>query len=131
MHSARKQLLLVDPHSLFRRTLALVARELHVADIAEAASLDVARQRLEHDQYDGLLLDVGDGLGSLALMQRLRDGQLCSPAGIPVALMAERMDLAMLEMFKPLRPSRIMLKPFKVKTALEVVAQLAASDLTM
>lgn len=126
MGAAHKQLLLVDPHSLFRRTLALVARELHVAEVAEAASLEAARHRMEHEVFDALMLDIGDGPSSLALMQSLRAGELRSAASLPVALMAERMDAAMIEMFKPVHPSRIMLKPFKVKTALEVVSQLAA-----
>lgn len=125
MGATNKQLLLVDPHSLFRRTLALVARELHVADVAEAASLDAARHRMEHERFDALMLDIGDGPSSLALMQSLRAGELRSAADLPVALMAERMDPALIEMFKTVRPSRILLKPFKVKTALEVVSQLA------
>lgn len=124
--AAAHKLLLVDPHSLFRRTLALVARELHVAEVAEAVSLEAARQRMEHETFDALMLDIGDGPSSLALMQSLRAGQLRSSAVLPVALMAERMDPALVEMFKPVRPSRILLKPFKVKTALEVVSQLAA-----
>ncbi|MDM4768166.1 response regulator [Pelomonas sp. SE-A7] len=123
--AARKQLLLVDPHSLFRRTVALVARQLDVADVAEAVSLEAARHRLEQERFDALLLDIGDGVESLALMQSLRAGQLRSARDLPVALMAEQVDPATIELFKPLGLARIMLKPFKVKTALEVVSQLA------
>jgi DNA-binding NarL/FixJ family response regulator len=124
MPGRRKTLLLVDPHSLFRRTVAMVARELDLADVHEASSLDAGHRQLELHAFDALLLDIGDGLGSLGLMQSLRKGELASAADLPISLMAEAVDAATLALFKPLDVQRIMLKPFKVKTALEVVAAL-------
>lgn len=120
----RKVLLLVDPHSLFRRTVAMVARELDLADVHEASSVEAAHRQLEEQRVDALLLDIGDSLASLALLQSLRKGALRSRADLPVALSAETLDAATLDLFKPLRIQRVMLKPFKVKTALEVVAAL-------
>lgn len=125
--SARKTLLLVDPHSLFRRTVAMVARELDLADVHEASSPEAAQRQLEERRYDGLLLDIGDGLASLTLLQNLRQGALRSRADLPVALTAEQVDAATLDLFKPLRVRRVMLKPFKVKTALEVVSDLTGA----
>lgn len=124
MASTRKQLLLVDPHSLFRRTVAMVARELDLADVHEASSIELAQRQLEERRYDALLLDVGDGLASLSLIQSLRQGTLRSSADLPVALTAEAVDAGTLGLFKPLGIRRVMLKPFKVKTALEVVTAL-------
>lgn len=126
MPAHRKTLLLVDPHSLFRRTLAMVARELDLAEVHESSSVEAAERLLEHQAFDALLLDIGEGLHSLGLMQTLRAGALRSPADMPVALMAERVDAATLALFKPLQVLRVMLKPFKVKTALEVVQALTA-----
>jgi CheY-like chemotaxis protein len=126
MPGTRKTLLLADPHSLFRRTVAMVARELDLAEVQEASSLEAAQRLLEQQRFDGLLLDIGsDGLASFQLVQLLRQGQLRSAADIPVALLAEAVDAAQLELFKPLQIRRLMLKPFKVKTALEVVGALA------
>ena len=45
---------------------------------------------------------------------------------MPIALTAESCDLGTLALYKELGVRRIMLKPFKVKTVLEVVASLAA-----
>ncbi|MDC6169347.1 hypothetical protein [Paucibacter sp. XJ19-41] len=127
MPARRKTLLLVDPHSLFRRTVALVARELDVADVHEASSHEAAQRLLESQAFDALLMDIGDGLGALSLLQSLRDGALRSAADLPVALTAESVDASLLALFKPLQVQRIMLKPFKVKTALEVVGALTGA----
>jgi len=127
MPGRRKTLMLVDPHSLFRRTVAMVARELDLADIREVSTIESAQRQLEHEAFDALLLDIGDGLASLSLMQNLRSGALRSAADMPVALTAEAVDAATLALFKPLQVQRVMLKPFKVKTALEVVSALTGA----
>lgn len=127
MPGPRKKLMLVDPHSLFRRTVAMVARELDLADIHEVSTIESAERQLEHEAFDALLLDIGDGLASLSLMQNLRSGALRSAADMPVALTAEAVDAATLALFKPLQVQRVMLKPFKVKTALEVVSALTGA----
>lgn len=126
MGAQAKHLLLIDPHSLFRRTLAMVARELGLAEAHEASSLEAGRRLLEAQRFDALMLDIGDGVSALGLLQSLRGGALACPAAMPVALTAESCDLATLTLFKELGVRRIMLKPFKVKTALEVVGQLVS-----
>jgi CheY-like chemotaxis protein len=124
----RKSLLLVDPNSLFRRTLAMVARELRVADVYEASSHEAARRLLETQHFDAMLLDLGElrgeGLGALAIVQNVRQSSLRCPPDLPIGLTAEQLDMSTMEMFKQLEVKRFMLKPFKVKTALAVVAAL-------
>lgn len=120
----RKQLLLVDPHSLFRRTVAAVARELGLADVHEASSHAVARQMLQFRRFDAMILDIDESLSALAILQDLRSGGTGSDAELPVALTADSCDLATLTMFKQMQVRRIMLKPFKVKTVLDVVSEL-------
>lgn len=128
MPHSQRQLLLVDPHSLFRRTVALVARQMQIAEVHECSSHEAAQRLLEHHTMDGLLLDIGQGLDALALLQSVRAGALrCSP-GTPVALTAEACDVSTAQLYKELGARRIMLKPFKVKTALEVIQDLAGSD---
>ncbi|MBO9688935.1 MAG: response regulator [Mitsuaria chitosanitabida] len=128
MPHAQRQLLLVDPHSLFRRTVALVARQMQIAEVHECSSHEAAQRLLEHQTMDGLLLDIGQGLDALALLQSVRAGALrCSP-GTPVALTAEACDVSTAQLYKELGARRIMLKPFKVKTALEVIQDLAGPE---
>jgi DNA-binding NarL/FixJ family response regulator len=125
MPGMQRHLLLVDPHSLFRRTVAMVARQLNIAEVHEASSLEAAHKLLESQPMDGLLLDIGQGLDALALLQSVRAGALRCPADTPVALTAEACDLSTAQLYKELDVRRIMLKPFKVKTALEVIQDLA------
>lgn len=123
---AHRTLLLMDPNSLFRRTVAQVARELHLADVHEVSTLEAAQRLLESRSVDALLLDIGEGLGALGLVQSVREGTLSCPASLPIALTAESCDLATIALYKDLNVRRIMLKPFKVKTVLEVIQNLAS-----
>lgn len=120
-------LLLVEPNSLFRRTVAQVARELQLADIREASTLDAAQRMLENRSVDALMLDIGEGMDALGLVQNVRSGALSCPKRLPIALTAESCDLATIALYKDLDVRRIMLKPFKVKTVLEVIQNLAAA----
>ncbi|MEJ5999864.1 response regulator [Paucibacter soli] len=122
--AARPLLLLVDPNTLFRRTLAMVARELNIAMVVEANSHELAQRMLEARTVHALLMDVDERLAALALVQGVRAGSLQCPRDLPIALTAGSVDAATLALFGPLGIKRVMLKPFKVKTALEVVRML-------
>lgn len=121
--------LLVEPQFLMRRTVATVARQLQLADIEEATSHEAALRRLQEKHFDALLADIGDGVEGVSLVQRVRGGAAGCPAGLPIALMAGSCDAGMIALFKSLDVRRIMLKPFKVKTAIEVLATLAGKPL--
>lgn len=120
----RPLLLLVDPNTVFRRTLAMVARELQIAVVVEANSHEMAQRMLEARPVQALLMDVDERLAALALVQSVRAGSLPCPRDLPIALTAGSVDAATLALFGPLGIRRVMLKPFKVKTALEVVQML-------
>ena len=81
-----KQLLLVEPQSLFRRTLATVARQLKLADVVEASSYEAAQSLLEAQRFDGLMLAMGDGVASLNLLQDLRMGKTRNTRVLPLAV---------------------------------------------
>eukprot|EP01136_Pigoraptor_vietnamica_P013501 Opistho-1_new@54578 len=102
LSKSKKSLLLVDPHSLFRRTVASVARELDLAEVHEASSFEAGQRLLQAQRFDALMLDISDGIHAIALLQSLRAGALPSPAELPVAGTAESCDLATLVMFKEL-----------------------------
>jgi len=123
----RKRMLLAEPHALFRGTLANVARQLASVDIHETSSLDAARAALETERFDGLMLNVGDKLGGLDVLQRLREGGTINARDLPTALLAEGLDPATVDRVRELYPKRLLLMPFKVRTALEVIDLLMAS----
>ena len=119
-----KRLLLVEPHSLFRSTLANVARQLARVDVQETSSLDAARVALETQRFDGLMLNIGDDLAGLDTLQLLREGSTINPKNLPTALLAEGVDQTSIDRIREMGPKRLLLMPFKVRTALEVISEL-------
>jgi len=65
-------------------------------------------------------------LAGMAVLQALRAGQTVNPRELPTALLAETVRPDVVERLKALRPQRLMLMPFKVRTAFEVTRGLVA-----
>jgi DNA-binding NarL/FixJ family response regulator len=124
-----KRVLLVEPHFVMRNTVANVARQLRLGEIHEATHYESALRMLKSDVYDALLTDLGDDQGGVALVQQVREGQTLCDRDLPVAVMAIGLDAETVALFKALEVRRIMIKPFKVKTAVEVLAGLSGVPL--
>jgi DNA-binding NarL/FixJ family response regulator len=124
--TAPPSLLLVEPHFVLRHTVVAVANELGLARIVEATSLDSAGQQLSNQAFDGCVISLGDDRREVDLIRSLRAGGLASQADVPVAVMTADCDAGMVVVLKELNVSRIVLKPFKVKTILETISQLLA-----
>lgn len=122
IESERRTLLLVEPQFVMRRTVAMVAQELRVARIREATNYEAALRMLNEARFDGMLIDMGDAMTCLNVLQQIRSGGTHSETTLPVALMAETCDPGTIAMFRDMQVCRIMLKPFKVKTAVEVLS---------
>ena len=118
-------LLLVEPQSMVRSTVVAVARELRLPRIDDTSSVETARLRLATTRYDGLLLSLDEQEPAIALLERLRAGETVSPADAPVVVMAARCDTGLALTLKQLEVSRLLIKPFKVKTLLETIEALA------
>jgi DNA-binding NarL/FixJ family response regulator len=127
--AALKRVLLVEPHFVMRNTVANVARQLRLGEIHEATNHEAALRLLQTDVYDALLADLGDALGGMALVQRVREGETLCDRNAPIAVMAAQLDAATVALFKALSVQRIMIKPFKVKTAVEVLSTLSGVPL--
>lgn len=104
--------------------MVAVANELGIARIVEATSLDSARHRLSEEAFDGCVISLGDERREVDLLRALRAGDLASQPDVPVAVMTADCDAGMVVVLKELQVSRIVLKPFKVKTILETITQL-------
>ena len=122
----RPVLLLLEPYFVMRHTVAAVARELGLADIVEATSLDGARQQLARRPFDACMLSVAPDRRELELIQQLRSGALAAAAHTPVAVTTAQCDGGMILTLKELQVSRIVLTPFKVKVLLETLTRLVA-----
>ncbi len=122
----RGRLLLVEPQFVLRRTVSTMAREMGLADVVEATGVAGAERLLYEQRFDALLVALDDDGGALELVRRVRAGQSSQPADLPVAVMAPACDLALATRVKQLDVCRLLLKPFKVRGMLDVIAALGA-----
>lgn len=121
-----KQMLLVEPESMLRRTVALTARSLGVAEVQEAASTALARQMLNQQPYHGALIaiDTGDAF-DLSLLDQVRLGRSASNAQIPLAVLAGRCDDTLLAALRERGVKQVVLKPFRARTLLDAFSVLS------
>jgi CheY-like chemotaxis protein len=120
----RPSLLLVEPQSLMRRTVASVARELGLAEIHETSSVEAASKLLAANRFDALVIDLDGAGAALELMSLLRRGGSKCETSIPIVALAEACDAHTVTRLKELEVRRVLLKPFKVKGVLDSVASL-------
>ena len=124
----RRQVLLIEPHSLFRSTLASIVRQLEDLEVHATSSFQVGRVILETQRIHGLMLNIGEDLAGLDLLKALRAGHTVNPRELPTALLADSVRPDTIDLVKALAPQRLLLMPFKVRTAFEVIRSLVAQD---
>ena len=134
-----KAMLLVEPESMLRRTVALTARSLGLADIHEAASITAAGQMLRQQAFEGAIISIdapanaatdaaagAETTHDLGLLDLVRGGDSACPPGMPIAVMAENCTGELLAELKQRQVSSVIVKPFRAKILLEAFAALAA-----
>lgn len=121
-----KRMLLVEPESMLRRTVALTARSLGLAEVQEAASPALARQMLNQQAFDGALIAIDAGAAfDLSLLDQVRLGRSASNAQIPLAVLAARCDDTLLAALRERNVERVVLKPFRARTLLDAFSALS------
>lgn len=120
------RLLIVEPDFLLRRIVAGVARDMRLAWVQEATSVERAAQDLAASHFDAVLLSLDSEGHVIELLDRLRQGLVCSAAATPVAVTAAECDTGLALRLRELDVRRVLLKPFKVKGVVETIAGLCA-----
>ncbi|KQP12021.1 hypothetical protein ASF43_23705 [Pseudorhodoferax sp. Leaf267] len=111
-----------------RRTMVAVAREMSLVDFHEATSVARALPLLATRPFRGLVLDIGDGAESLALLEQLRAGALAgNQADLPVIALTSAPTPDVASRLEALRPLRTLNKPFRVGQLLDCVSRLRAA----
>jgi DNA-binding NarL/FixJ family response regulator len=122
------RLLLVEPHFVLRRTTATLARDMGLADVQEATSTATAERLLHERRFDAMLIALDDEGAALELVRRLRAGESVQPVDLPVAATAVSCDVELALRLKQLDIRRLLLKPFKVRGMLDVIAALGGAE---
>jgi len=119
-------LLLVEPESLMRSTVASATRTLELAQVQEVSSLAAADRLLRDRQFQLLLLALDDEQAGLRLLNNLRSGRYRGDKSIPVAVLTHTCDGGMVEELKALQVRKIVLKPFRARTLLDTITTLVS-----
>jgi len=123
-----RPMLLMEPEDMLRRTVSLTARSLGMAEIHEAASPGKARQLLREQRFHGVVLAIDcGGIHDFSLLDQVRQGKTASSPAIPIAVLAERCDAALMEALRERDVNRIILKPFRARVLLDTFAVLSAA----
>jgi DNA-binding NarL/FixJ family response regulator len=122
-------LLLVEPQTLLRRTIALTVNSAHLATMHEASTTEAARSLLVRRRFDGAVIAVDvdapqEEGGPLALLELIRGARSVSDGAVPVAVMLERCDTSMLAALRDFGVSRIIIKPFRARAVIDAIADL-------
>lgn len=124
-------ILLVEPETLLRRTVALTARSLGISQVHEAASTSVALRMARQRTYHGAVIAVdcvGSGAGrryDLSLIDQLR-AEEAGARPMPIAILADQATPDLLVELRERRISRVILKPFRAKVLLETIVDFGA-----
>lgn len=122
----RGRLLLLEPQYVLRRTVALMARDMGLADVQEATTPAVAERLLQERRFDAMLVAIDDDGAALELVRQVRAGSTAQTPGIPVAATAASCNVELALRLKQLDVCRLLLKPFKVRGMLDAISALGA-----
>ncbi len=127
------EMLLLEPATLLRRTVALTARSMGLANVHEAASHELALRLLKGQAFDGALIAVDDfhsesGSNAIALLDQVRSGSTASRPGIPIAVMIAQVDVSMLAALRARCVTHVLVKPYKARSLVDTFASFAKND---
>jgi len=121
---SRTQVLLIEPDSLVRGTVASVCRDMELVHIVQATGLAQGELCLQTRPLRGLMLSLAAGDGALDLLARLRERAFsCDPA-IPVVVMAGACTKEQVVRLKTLEVRRLLLQPFRMRDVVHTVEQI-------
>ncbi len=124
MSAVRRQVLLIEPDGLVRGTVASVCRELQLVRLQQVTSVAQGEKWLQCNADHGLLLSLTEREAALALLTRLRAGELRCEADIPVAVMVHGADAELVTRLKELDVRRLLLQPFRLRDVVHTLEQL-------
>lgn len=120
----RPQVMLIEPDGLVRGTVASVCRELQLVRLQQATSIAQGEKWMQSNADHGLLLSLAERDAALALLTRLRAGELRCEPDIPVAVMVASADAQLVARLKELDVRRLLLQPFRLRDVVHTLEQL-------
>jgi CheY-like chemotaxis protein len=123
-------LLLAEPNSLLRQTVALTAGSIRIGPIFQASTLRMARKMVLDQPFAAIIVprcwdDDPDIATMLEFIAQLRAGDSSSSPNVPVFVTARACSLEEAESLADLNVRRVLIKPFKARVLIEALAELS------
>jgi DNA-binding NarL/FixJ family response regulator len=118
-------MLLHEPHSLVRTTVASVARSMDFALVQDTSIPSTVSQWLRQTPFDVVVLALDETPEALEWIKRLRHGGTASPPQAEVVVTTSHVNEGLIHELRELGVRRVLVKPFKVKVFLETLMALA------
>ncbi len=123
-------ILLVEPNALIRQTVALTAASLALGPVQQATSLQAGQRMMQEQNFSSVILPLHadgdeDGVELFAQLYALRAGATLSGENIPVYVTASACSREEVEQLLALRVQRVLIKPFKTRTLIDVLSEVA------
>lgn len=128
MSAHRPQVLLIEPDGLLRGTVASVCRELQLVRLQQATTIAQGEKWMQGNVDHGLLLSLAEREAALALLARLRGGELACEPEIPVVVMVRGADADLVVRLKELNVRRLLLQPFRLRDVVHTLEQIWPSQ---
>lgn len=126
-------ILLVEPNALIRQTVALTAASLALGPVQQASSLQASQRMMQEQNFSSVILPLHadgdqDGVQLFAQLYALRAGATLSNENIPVYVTASICSREEVEQLLALQVQRMLIKPFKTRTLIDVLSEVAAAS---
>lgn len=127
-HPEGKHVLLIEPHSQLRGSLAGACRTHPWLVACSASSADLGEALLKEEKIEAIVLSLEDGPGAMNLLKRIRRGECKVDAGVPVIATALVATAERVVKLKALGVARLLVRPFTLGDALETLEKLWTPD---
>lgn len=118
------ELLLVEPDSVIRGTVAGVCKQLNLAIVHQAASINVAENTANPRSMDCMLVSLSEGNLAFRFLERVRTGEWGSSSEIPLAVTSDHANDDLIVRVKALAVKRLLLQPYKIKDVVKTIETL-------
>lgn len=121
MDTKLPNILLVEKNHMVGSVIALTARQLNLATVRKAASINNAQHYLGSEDFAGLITTLDDEAADLKFLYELRNASYKASPDMPIVIITPSCDEELAERLKILQVSRILLKPFKVRDVISTI----------
>ena len=126
-------ILLVESNALVRQAVALTAASLSLGPVSQAASIQGALRLMQSQPFAAAILPLQsdgdeDGRQFFELLDALRAGSTQSDQAIAVFVTAAACSKEEVGQMMAAKVRRILIKPFKARTLIDVLAEISAAD---